>query len=55
MNNVERVYYFTENDLVTSDTGEELSPLDDDYFAFKSELEDMSNPLSDDYCKHWDY
>ena len=32
-----------------------LSPLDDDYYAQKCELESASNPLDDDYCASKSY
>lgn len=46
-----RLYLYKEG-VVTDDTGAELSPLDDDYYSHKTELEDLTNPLSDDYCKY---
>ena len=48
----ERYSKFTYDDVVTDDSGRELSPLDDDYYYYKSELENLTKPLSDDYCKY---
>lgn len=30
-----------------------VSPLDDDYRYYKSAQEDLTDPLSDDYCKYY--
>ena len=30
---------------------DEMSPLDDDWYAYKTEQEELDNPLSDDYVK----
>ena len=38
--------------IVTTDNGVELSPSDDDYKVCKSELDSITNPLSDDYNKY---
>lgn len=37
---------------VEDDNGCEVTPLDDDYGFWKTECEDLSNPLSDDYNKY---
>lgn len=51
MTNKDRYRNF-EEDIITDDSGCELLPLDDDYFYYKSELDNLTNPLSDDYCKY---
>lgn len=48
----DRLHQFVEENTVTDDFGGEISPLNDDYGFFKNELESISNPLSDDYCKY---
>ena len=52
MNEKTRFYKYVEDDIVTDESGHELSPLDDDYGYYKSELDNLTNPLSDDYCKY---
>lgn len=46
-----RIYKFSQG-TVTTDTGCEVSITDDDYEYWKSELENKTNPLSDDYNKY---
>lgn len=46
-----RLIYVYE-DTVYDDNGYEVSPLDDDYYYWKSEQDNLNNPLSDDYCKY---
>lgn len=43
---------YDEYDAVYDDNGSEVSPLDDDYYYWKSEQDNLNNPLSDDYCKY---
>lgn len=38
--------------VVTDNCGVAVSPLDDDYYAYKSELDRLTDPLSDDYSKY---
>jgi len=42
------------SDEIVDENGKEVSPLDDDYFFYKSEWERIHNPLDDDYCKYDD-
>ena len=49
---MERYAKYIEDDVVTTDCGREVSPLDDDYESYKHELDNLTNPLSDDYCKY---
>lgn len=51
MTNKDRIVRYAE-DVVTDDSGNALTPADDDYALFKYELENSTNPLSDDYCKY---
>ena len=44
---------YTIDGVVMNDCGIILTPLDDDYYATKQELENITNPLSDDYCKYY--
>lgn len=52
MNNQDRIPAYKYAEVVTNEHGYELSPYDDDYNAYCDELDDMTNPLSDDYCKY---
>lgn len=47
-----RLESFREDNIVTNEDGFEISSLDDDYYYYKSQLKDRTNPLSDDYCKY---
>lgn len=48
----ERIGRFIDGGVVMDDHNTELSPMDDDYYATKRDLENLTNPLSDDYCKY---
>lgn len=52
MKNRERIITYEHSDIVTDEHGYEVSPYDDDYNAYCDELDDMTNPLSDDYSKY---
>lgn len=52
MNKSKQLYEFKSSNVVTTDEGQELSVLDDDYEYYKQSLEDLTNPLSDDYNKY---
>ncbi len=52
ISNQERLFKFKESDTVTDTIGGELSILDDDYEYYKQQLENLTNPLSDDYNKY---
>lgn len=54
MKYVDRALLFEDDGIVTDDYGNELSPLDDDYYAHKSELKRMCDPLDDDYGRKYD-
>ena len=49
--NKNRIYKFAQG-IITTDSGCEVSVTDDDYEYWKSELENKTNPLSDDYNKY---
>ena len=38
--------------IVTDEEGVAISPLHDDYEYFKDQLDFLTDPLSDDYCKY---
>lgn len=40
------------NGIVTDENNVPVSACNDDYEAYKCELENLTNPLSDDYCKY---
>lgn len=48
----ERLFNYVEEDIVTNHEGDELQPTDDDYEYYKAELENLTDSLSDDYCKY---
>jgi hypothetical protein len=52
MKNRDRISVYESAEIVTDEHGCKLSPYDDDYEAYCGELEDLTNPLSDDYCKY---
>lgn len=52
MKNRDRISAYEDAEIVTNKYGYELSPCDDDYKAYCNELDDLTNPLSDDYCKY---
>ena len=52
VNNRDRISAYEDAENVTDEYGCELSPCDDDYEVYCDELEDLTNPLSDDYCKY---
>ena len=43
---------FRKDGLIYDDKSNEISPLDDDYEYWKSVQENLTDPLSDDYCKY---
>jgi hypothetical protein len=43
---------FNDDGIVYDDNNTEISPTDDDYDYWKSEQENLTNPLSDDYHKY---
>lgn len=47
-----RLYQFKNQNVVTTDDNVEVTPIDDDYVYYKNQLEDLTNPLSDDYNKY---
>lgn len=51
MTNKERIKNYDEGNLM-DEYGHVVTALDDDYYAVKQELENLTNPLSDDYCKY---
>lgn len=52
MKNQDRISAFEYANIITDEHGCKLSPCDDDYEAYCDELDDLRNPLSDDYCKY---
>ena len=44
---------FDNDGFVYDDNNNQVSPLDDDYYYWKSEQESLTDPLSDDYCKYF--
>lgn len=43
---------FSKDGLVYDDNDNMVSPADDDYEYWKSEQDELTNPLSDDYYKY---
>lgn len=43
---------FSKDGYVYDDNNTRISPSDDDYRYWKARQEDLTNPLSDDYCKY---
>ena len=43
---------FSGDGFIYDDSGENISPVDDDYEYWKAEQNALINPLSDDYCKY---
>lgn len=43
---------FNDDGFVYDDNNNQITPLDDDYYYWKSEQESLTDPLSDDYCKY---
>ena len=52
LNNRGRFSVYEHSNIATDEHGCKLSPCDDDYKAYCDELDDLTNPLSDDYCKY---
>ena len=44
---------FNNDGYVYDDNNNKVSPLNDDYYYWKSIRESLTNPLSDDYCKYY--
>lgn len=44
---------FNDDGFVYDDNNNQVSPLDDDYYYWKSEQESLIDPLSDEYCKYF--
>ena len=43
---------FNNDGSVYDECGTRVPPTSDDYEYWKAEQEDLTNPLSDDYCKY---
>lgn len=43
---------FSKDGSIYDDNNNEVSPLDDDYYYWKSQQDELTNPLSDDYDKY---
>lgn len=52
MKNRDRISAYECENIVTDEHGYKISTCDDDYNAYCDELNDLTNPLSDDYCKY---
>ena len=48
----DRLFNFKHNNVVTTEDNVEVAVTDDDYEYYKQQLEDLTNPLSDDYNKY---
>lgn len=43
---------FLQNGIVYDDNNAVVSPISDDYEYWKTEQDNITNPMSDDYCKY---
>lgn len=43
---------FSNDGCIYDNNNNRITPVDDDYYFWKIEQNNLNNPLSDDYCKY---